>query len=437
MTGFPEAFEERMRGLLGPEYEAFRGSLEEERLQGLRANGLKASEEGAGEEFQKRFQEKFQGFGLSPVPWAADGFYYSSAARPGKSPFHEAGAYYIQEPSAMAVVSLLDPRPGERVLDLCAAPGGKTSHAASRMGGRGLLVSNEIHPARARILSQNVERMGCRNAVVTCQDPAGLTEYFPEFFDKIIVDAPCSGEGMFRKDQEAREQWSPENVALCAGRQRQILHCAAAMLRPGGMLVYSTCTFERGENEGQIADFLARHAEFSLVKQELLLPHEVRGEGHFAAVLEKRTGAREDACPHPVRRVPAAERAYAEFAASFFAVPPEGSVTALEGGRMFLLPAGMPALPVRTLRAGVELGTFDGKRFTPAHALAMAAKREELARFVSLSAEEAERYLRGETLPCEAENGWCAVGYGGCPLGLGKAVNGILKNHYPKGLRKM
>ena len=270
MTGFPEAFEERMRGRLGPEYEAFRGSLEEERLQGLRANGLKASEEGAGEEFQKRFQEKFQGFGLSPVPWAADGFYYSSAARPGKSPFHEAGAYYIQEPSAMAVVSLLDPRPGERVLDLCAAPGGKTSHAASRMGGRGLLVSNEIHPARARILSQNVERMGCRNAVVTCQDPAGLTEYFPEFFDKIIVDAPCSGEGMFRKDQEAREQWSPENVALCAGRQRQILHCAAAMLRPGGMLVYSTCTFAPEEDEGSVESFLEDHPEFQIVQGRTL-----------------------------------------------------------------------------------------------------------------------------------------------------------------------
>ena len=466
MTGFPEAFEERMRGLLGPEYEAFRGSLEEERLQGLRANGLKASEEGAGEEFQKRFQEKFQGFGLSPVPWAADGFYYSSAARPGKSPFHEAGAYYIQEPSAMAVVSLLDPRPGERVLDLCAAPGGKTSHAASRMGGRGLLVSNEIHPARARILSQNVERMGCRNAVVTCQDPAGLTEYFPEFFDKIIVDAPCSGEGMFRKDQEAREQWSPENVALCAGRQRQILHCAAAMLRPGGMLVYSTCTFAPEEDEGSVESFLEDHPEFQIVqgrtlpglssgrpewvggRRELaatfrIWPHLAEGEGHYLALLRKDGEA---AAAAPGVRMPACEkdkgilRAAAELLEEVCprAADLRGRREWMRfGDQLYLLPAGMSAFDgLKVLRPGLHVATVKKNRLEPAHALAAALREAEAARICRLSEAEAVRFINGEAIQTDGEKGWTLVSVEGYSLGWGKQAGGQLKNHYPKGLRR-
>ena len=423
----PQEYLERMQKRLGEGFPAFLRAMEDAPVRGVRVNTLKIAPAALSALFPHL---------SAPVPWAEDGF-YTDAEKVGSTIAHHAGLIYAQEPSAMCAAPLLGVRPGERVLDLCAAPGGKTAQLAAALRGEGVLVSNEFVYDRARVLSQNAERLGIRNCAVVSADPASLAACLPAYFDKILVDAPCSGEGMFRKDGDAVGEWSAENVARCIARQRDILDAAAQMLCGGGRLVYSTCTFEYGENEGQIADFLARHAEFSLVKQELLLPHEVRGEGHFAAVLEKRTGAREDARPHPVRRVPAAERAYAEFAASFFAAPPEGSVTALEGGRMFLLPAGMPALPVRTLRAGVELGTFDGKRFTPAHALAMAAKREELARFVPLSAEEAERYLRGETLPCEAENGWCAVGYGGCPLGLGKALNGILKNHYPKGLRKV
>lgn len=423
----PQEFLTRMQKRLGTAYPAFLRCYDAPPVRGVRANLLKLS--------AQAFKD-LSPFADESVPWAEGGF-YTASEKLGHMPAHHAGLFYVQEPSAMCAAPLLDAKPGERVLDLCAAPGGKTTQLAAAMRGEGVLIANEYVYDRARTLSQNVERLGVQNCAVISADTTALAKKLPAYFDKILVDAPCSGEGMFRKDGDAVGEWSAENVARCIARQRDILDAAAQMLCGGGRLVYSTCTFEYGENEGQIADFLARHAEFSLVKQELLLPHEVRGEGHFAAVLEKRTGARTDVRPHPVRRVPAAERAYAEFAASFFAAPPEGSVTALEGGRMFLLPAGMPALPVRTLRAGVELGTFDGKRFTPAHALAMAAKREELARFVSLSAEEAERYLRGETLPCEAENGWCAVGYGGCPLGLGKAVNGILKNHYPKGLRKM
>lgn len=423
----PQEYLERMQKRLGEGFPAFLRAMEEAPVRGVRANTLKIAPEALPALFPRL---------LAPVPWAADGF-YTDAEKVGNTIAHHAGLIYAQEPSAMCAAPLLEARPGERVLDLCAAPGGKTAQLAAALRGEGLLVANEFVYDRARVLSQNVERMGVRNCAVISADPAELARRFPAYFDKILVDAPCSGEGMFRKDGNAVGEWSAENVARCIARQRDILDAAAQMLCGGGRLVYSTCTFEYGENEGQIAEFLARHAEFSLVKQELLLPHEVRGEGHFAAVLEKRAGAREDARPHPVRRVSAAEKAYAAFAADFFTAPPEGSVTTLEGGRMFLLPAALPALPVRTLRAGVELGAFDGKRFTPAHALVMAAKREDCARFLPLSAEEAERYLRGETLPCGQENGWCAVGYGGYPLGLGKAVNGVLKNHYPKGLRKM
>ena len=310
----------------------------------------------------------------------------------------------------MCAAPLLDARPEERVLDLCAAPGGKTTQLAAAMGGGGVLIANEYVYDRARILSQNVERLGVKNCAVVSADPAALARRFPAYFDKILVDAPCSGEGMFRKDENAIAEWSEENVSRCAVRQAAILDEAAAMLRGGGRLVYSTCTFERAENEGQIEAFLARHAEFTLIGEEMLFPHEVRGEGHFAALLEKSGAER-------VR-------------------PPAGRLTTLDDGRMYLLPEAMPALPVRTLRVGIELGAFDGRRFTPAHALAMAVTKGECARFLPLSEGETEKYLRGETFPTDAENGWCVVGYGDYPLGLGKIAGGILKNHYPKGLRR-
>ena len=267
MTDLPVRFEERMRALLGEEYPAFAASYDKERVQGLRFNSLKFpdgrgdaagsgkdgkdkgtwEDTGAAEAAERVRQET--GFTLERIPWVKEGYYYSGDNRPGKHPYHEAGLYYIQEPSAMAVVELLDPGPGERVLDLCAAPGGKSSHIASRMKGTGFLLSNEIHPARARILSQNMERMGVRNAVVSNEDAQSLAGIFGRFFHKIVVDAPCSGEGMFRKDEEARSQWSEEHVKMCAARQGEILDHAAAMLAPGGRMVYSTCTYGSGLSE--------------------------------------------------------------------------------------------------------------------------------------------------------------------------------------------
>lgn len=252
----PEAFVKKMEELLGSDAEPFFESYDVERKFGLRVNPLKRENvwmAEAGTPLEEYLR------GLAKVPWAKEGFYYEADMRPGRHPFHEAGAYYIQEPSAMSTAEALAPKPGERILDLCAAPGGKSTHLAGKMGGQGLLVCNEIHPVRAKILSQNIERLGIGNAVVTNMDPFQLAPAFPEFFDGIVVDAPCSGEGMFRKDENARNEWSPDHVKQCAGLQDGILDCAAAMLKDGGRIAYSTCTFSPEENEQSVARFLSRH----------------------------------------------------------------------------------------------------------------------------------------------------------------------------------
>ena len=477
----PAEFEERMKRLLGEEYPAFRESYEKGPYQALRVNSCRIDPE----EFAR-----LSPFVLRPVPWAKDGFYYGGEDRPGKHPWHEAGLYYIQEPSAMAVAALAGAKPGERILDLCAAPGGKTTHLAAAMRGEGLLVSNEIHPGRAKILSSNVERMGIPNAVVLNETPRRLAERFPAFFDRIVVDAPCSGEGMFRKEEQALLQWSPENVAMCAARQQEILEEAARMLRPGGILVYSTCTFAPEEDEGSAAAFLSRHPEFSVEKVEgyegfapgrpewaasgsgagraeladtfRLWPHRLEGEGHYAAVFRKEGGGQEEAGEREAARAgrekegaragrergreafPAAEkealRLYQEFAGENLKKTPEG-IPVLFGEQLYLLPCTLNLKGLKVLRAGLHLGTVRKGRFEPAHALSHALRAEEACRTVDFAADSPEirAYLRGESLEAEEEGrrgkGWALVLAGGYPLGWGKLAGGMLKNHYPKGLR--
>lgn len=260
----PELFLKRMQDTLGDEYEEFVESLGKERYQALRLNTLKINSD------QKSAAETDMPFNLTAVPWAENGYYYEKSDQPGKHPYHEAGVYYIQEPSAMAPVPMLEVKPGDRVLDLCAAPGGKSTQIAAALMGEGLLVCNEINPQRAKILSENIERMGVCNACVTNEAPEHLSEFFPEFFDKILVDAPCSGEGMFRKNEEACGEWSPENVEMCAARQDSILDEAAKMLRCGGRLVYSTCTFAEAEDEGSVERFAERHPEFRVLEMKRL-----------------------------------------------------------------------------------------------------------------------------------------------------------------------
>ena len=245
----PELFLQRMRTQLGAEYDAFLQSLQRPRAVALRFNPLKG-------------QAPSLPFVTAPVPWEPMGYYYDPEARPGLHPYHEAGVYYLQEASAMAPVALLDPQPGERICDLCAAPGGKSTQIAGRLLGRGFLLCNEVNPKRAKILSRNIERLGIANALVTNEYPNVLADRFPNFFDRALVDAPCSGEGMFRKEEAAVTDWSPETVEMCARRQAEILNSAAKLVRPGGRLVYSTCTFAPQEDEEAVAAFLERHPDF-------------------------------------------------------------------------------------------------------------------------------------------------------------------------------
>ncbi len=417
-----------MQERLGSDFPAFLRSYEKPPEKGLRVNTLKLS----AEEFAARAP-----FPLGEtIPWEKDAFYLSEE-KTGADVYHFAGLYYLQEPSAMAVGEPAAGCSKKRVLDLCAAPGGKTTQIAAQMKGEGILIANEVNYARAKALSQNVERMGITNCAVTSALPENLAALFPAFFDLVLVDAPCSGEGMFKKEPNAIPEWSEENVAMCAARQKDILDRAAEMTATEGRLLYSTCTFAEEEDEWQIEDFLKRHPEFSLVEMRKLYPHICRGEGHFCALLEKKDGETRRSRTFAAIRNAQAENAYRTFEADFFAEPLTGLLHTLGDGRMYLVPEGMPDLSgLNLLRLGVELGEFDGKIFKPAHALAMAfggrAKRR-----LSLSREESERYLRGETLPTDLPNGWCAVCVEGYPLGLGKCVNGTLKNHLPKGLRKI
>lgn len=434
----PSAFVESMKKLLGDGFEEFEKSYTKERYAGLRYNPLKCSRES--------FLEKIP-YTLSPVDWAAEGFYYDLEERPGKSPLHEAGAYYIQEPSAMSAVAVLDPLPGDYVLDMCAAPGGKSTQIAGRLLGKGLLVSNEIIKDRAKILSSNIERMGVRNALVVSESPDSLSPHFPSFFDKILVDAPCSGEGMFKKEENALSEWSPENVLMCHERQLMILEEAAKMLKAGGVLTYSTCTFNDIENEGTVNEFLLSHPEFSLETKERFWPHKIKGEGHFVARLKK-SG---DSIPSRGFASSLAKgkkdisKDVIEFLISEIGILKEvidnlfkGRALVTFGDNIYLLPPGIPSLQgLKVERPGLQLCVSKKNRFEPAHALALALTPEDVSFFRDLTVEEAEKYIAGETIPCDPSlKGWVLMTVAGFSLGFGKASNGIIKNHYPKGLRR-
>lgn len=459
----PQAFTERMKQMLGPEYEKFLHSFQGETYRALRVNMRKTT--------VQEFLEKVT-FALQRVPWTENGFYYGNSEAPGKNPLHEAGVYYIQEPSAMAPVPFLTIQEGDRVLDLCAAPGGKTTQIADFLKGTGLLVCNEIHPARAKILSENIERMGVRNAIVTNETPENLAVRFPGYFDKILVDAPCSGEGMFRKNEEASAEWSLLNVEICADRQDSILSCAQEMLRPGGKLVYSTCTFAPAEDEGSISRFLSKYPEFHIVavdkpegfmsgrvdwvenpakdieKTMRLMPHMVHGEGHFLAVLKKdgdeNTLVKRNCAMGTEKSVAPKDYAdFIDFAGQYLSGGNWSQGTFIKyGDQLYLGPTDMPALKgMKVLRPGLHLGTMKKNRFEPSHALALALSPSEVVNSLNykLIDKEPVQFLGGMTLNISASDitGWCLVCVEGYSLGWGKVAGGIVKNHYPKGLRKV
>ena len=427
----PEAFLTRIKTQLGDEYEDFLRSLERPRAVALRFNPLKG----------ERPNLSFVGAG---VPWEPEGFYYDPESRPGLHVFHEAGVYYLQEASAMAPVALLDPQPGERVCDLCAAPGGKTTQIAGRMGGEGFLLCNEYSSKRAKILSRNIERMAVPNALVTNEDTAALAKRFPGFFDRVLVDAPCSGEGMFRKEEAAVTDWSQETVEMCARRQAEILHNAAQLVRPGGRLVYSTCTFAPEENEMAVAAFLDSHPEFTpeIIKApwfvpvenggHRLWPHKLLGEGHFAAVLRKTGGDEADVPLAAGEKLP---KEWQSFAKDLGIRLPEGKAVSF-GQNLYWAPADMPDIrKLKVLRPGLELGVVKKDRFEPAHALALWLKDCARVQDFGADSEEMKAYIHGDVVPSE-KKGWCLVTADGRSIGWGKGDGRVLKNHYPKGLRR-
>lgn len=427
----PEAFLKRMTTQLGAEYEEFLQSLERPRAVALRFNPLKGVAPALP-------------FVTHPVPWEPLGYYYDPETRPGLHVFHEAGVYYLQEASAMAPVMLLDPQPGERICDLCAAPGGKTTQIAGRMLGEGFLLCNEINPKRAKVLSRNVERMGVANALVTNEHPQNLENRFPGFFDRVLVDAPCSGEGMFRKEEAAVVDWSQETVQMCARRQAEILHSGAALVRPGGRLVYSTCTFAPEEDEMVVEQFLESHHDFYPETVEApwfqsgengsyrMWPHKLLGEGHFAAVLRRMGDGEPNFVAGSGVKLP---REWGAFAKDLGITLPTGRAVQF-GQSLYWAPYDMPELTrLKVLRPGLELGVVKKDRFEPAHGLALWLKTCKTAEDYDPESPEMAAYLHGDVI-LSNKSGWCLVTTGGYSIGWGKGDGRVLKNHYPKGLRR-
>ena len=323
------------------------------------------------------------------------------------------------------------------MLDLCAAPGGKTAALAAALNGKGILVCNEPVPSRAQSLLSNAERLGIKNAVVVNAYPEEIGGFFTEYFDKIVVDAPCSGEGMFRKNaEEARREWSEENVSACAARQSRILNEAAKMLAGGGKLVYSTCTFSREEDEAQTRNFLTTHEEFRLLSEEKLLPHKIRGEGHYCAVFEKTRGVRRDLPTQKGNASAAAKKLFDEFCLTVFGETKKYNLYE-NGGALYALPSDCFVWKgLKVLRCGVKLGDIVKNRFEPAHAFALSLKRGEAKNVLNLNYDDPRlrKFLCGESVAGNVSK-WCAVCVNGFPVGWGKGVGEVIKNHLPHGLR--
>ena len=451
----PQEFLERMENMLGEEYPAFLKSYDIARYQALRLNPQKGDDVS----FLNR-----GGFSLERVPWAEHGYYYTAKDTPGKHPYHEAGVYYIQEPSAMAPAAYLTRQmadgAGERILDLCAAPGGKSTQIAAAMEGRGTLISNEIHPARAKILSENIERMGIANAVVTNETPQRLAEHFSEYFTRIMVDAPCSGEGMFRKDTDSTSEWSVDNVRLCASRQRRIIHDIWNALKPGGILIYSTCTYNTEEDEENIHYIIEELGAEALpipTQEEWQItgalrfehpvyrffPHKTRGEGFFLAALQKAEGEIEEirvkskgkkergkaapSIPQEARQFLSDETSFSlEWNDSFLRAYPKAH------SDLFSL---INAKPLRVLSAGICLGEAKGKDFIPSQELALStALTPNAFPSVELEWENAIKFLKKEALvlPSGTDKGYVLVRYQGLPLGFAKNLGNRANNLYPQ-----
>ncbi len=455
---FPVSFTEKMQAILQDEYEDFLKGYERTRHYGLRVNRTKLT------------AEQFAGmctYDLQPVPWIDNAFEYEDSVSPAKHPYYFAGMYYLQEPSAMTPANLLPVEPGDRVLDLCAAPGGKATELGAKLNHTGLLVANDISNSRAKALLKNIELFGIPNVLVTSEPPEKLAEKFPAFFDKILIDAPCSGEGMFRKNPGMMKDWETYGPKHYSKLQRSIVPHAIHMLKPGGMLLYSTCTFSPEENEGtvqwmlnldsdlEVMEIPNRYEGFAPGRPELIengseglknciriWPHKMKGEGHFIALLRKKE--REEA---PVKKdKPRREKALPALLEEFMkdcTYPVNGNDIEIQEERVYLMPEGIKGIKgLRFLRSGLLLGTLTKDRFEPSQAFAMVLKKEQYEATIDLSSHDQRviRYLKGETidvedLPLKRQKGWQLVCVDGFPLGWGKLVNGSLRNKYLPGWR--
>lgn len=443
----PIDFCERMRELVGGEYDDFIKSYDTQINRGVRINKLKC------DTLPKLFSDS------EKVLWCPDGYYVKDGKVSGNHPYHAAGVIYFQEPSAMCVAEGLPLCDDAKILDLCAAPGGKTTHIGARMKNKGLLVANEIISKRASILSENVERMGLTNTIVTNEPPSHLAEKFQGFFDGIIVDAPCSGEGMFRKEPQAVDEWSVNHTLSCAVRQKNILDDAYKMLKCGGYIMYSTCTFSYDENEAVVKhmmekynmelcpipglDMLSQGIGDGMENCRRVFPHKNKGEGHFTALL-RRTEENETATEFVKKQnkrkdttLETAVRLYYEFEKSALKVHLDGEFV-LFGDNLYVLPQYVDIDKLKVLRCGLHLGEVKRNRFEPSHALSHAFDEDVYINKVETlqNSEDIKKYMHGETLSSDV-SGWCVIKTEKYIVGWGKGSNGIVKNHYPKHLRTL
>ena len=487
----PIIFEDRMRRLLGKEYEEYLACYQKPHFGGLRVNTLKTTPE----EF-----ERICPFSIHRIPWVRNGYYYDTQEQPAKHPYYYAGVYYIQEPSAMTPASLLPIERGDKVLDICAAPGGKSTELGAKLCGEGVLVSNDISNSRAKALLKNIELFGIRNALVLSEAPNKLVDYFPEYFDKILIDAPCSGEGMFRKSPTIMKNWEQYGVDYYNKLQKEIILFAAKMLKPGGMMLYSTCTFSPEENEGTIGYLLQQYPEFEVVnpfpelsqEQEAgisyqgfdcgkpdwflelpdansleadrldelkhcirLWPHKIDGEGHFITLLRRRASQKRteqtsvvNTCSGkaPMNRAATSGKGktnLSEEAMEFIGslkFPIKQELLHVHEDRVYLLPEGLPTLSgLRIMRQGLLLGEMKKQRFEPSQALACALNRSDYDKIIQLKVDDPNviRYLKCESIEPEGikEDGWYLVCVEEYPLGWLKAAKNSYKNKYLPGWR--
>ena len=445
----PDNFILKMKEILSEEFEDYLKSFEESSYCGLRINTLKISVED--------FKSKNL-FKLDPVPWCDRGFYYDENIRPAKHPYYHAGLYYLQEPSAMSPGALLPINKNDKVLDICAAPGGKSTHIASRLGDEGFLLANDISATRARGLLKNIELFGIKNVMVTAEEPKKLASKFNQFFDKIVIDAPCSGEGMFRKEPSIIKSWGDEMYDFCCTQQADVLENAVKMLKKGGYILFSTCTFAPEENERTIHNFLNSHQEFELIdlpknfgfadgivdvrtdfNEELkkcarLWPHKLKGEGHFIALLHNTQSC--DTIDKSIKKDNNDKRlqSFFDFCNEYLDIELNGNIQIINDN-IYVIPDFLPDMKgIRILRSGWHMGEIKKNRFEPSQALAMGLKVHQIKNKVEFACNDIEviKYLKGETIECSSvDDGWCIVTVDGFPLGWGKAQKGRIKNKYP------